>query len=53
MYGIGTRMAKCAFFGFITTAFLFRNKKLRLSGFYYGAGVGLGLSSPQLSALYN
>lgn len=52
LYSLAARTAKGAAVGLVVSSIFFRSKSFRVSGLYYGAGFGLGMSYSQVHALW-
>ena len=53
VYDVGTRVAKGAAFGFVVGLIFFKRSTPRRFCFYYGAGIGLGMSYNQMLELWS
>ena len=53
IYDVLARTGKGAAIGLVAGLILFKGSKARRFSFYYGAGFGLGMSSSQITSLYN
>lgn len=52
LFHLSSRVITTAIVGRLLASFLFKSRSIRVCGSFYGAGVGLGMSSSQLTALW-